>query len=98
MEDSVFPSPAVAELMKKGFVEARLHVDTQKNLTKEQFARNREFQKQMTASRGMPVFVVVDPKTGKKLGETPPVGYTSSAFTENWIKFLREMNSAAGRQ
>lgn len=97
MEDNIFPRPAVAELMKKGFVEARLHVDLQKYLTKEQFARNKELQKQMTASRGMPTFIVVDPKTGKKLGETPVVGLTPSAFEENWIKFLREMNAAAGR-
>jgi hypothetical protein len=97
MEDSVFPSPAVAELMKKGFVEARLHVDIQKYLTKEQLARNRELQKQHASSRAMPTFVVVDPKTGKELGETPPVGLSSSSFTENWILFLGKMNAAAGR-
>jgi hypothetical protein len=97
MEENIFPRPAVAELMKKGFVEARLHADLQKHLTKAQYARNKELQKQMTASTGMPWFVVVDPKTGKKLGETPVVGLSSSAFEENWIKFLHEMNTAAGR-
>jgi hypothetical protein len=34
MEDDVFLRPAVAGTMKKGFVEARLHVDLQKHLTK----------------------------------------------------------------
>lgn len=98
MEDDVFLRPAVAGTMKKNFVEARLHVDLQKHLTKEQFARNRELQKQMTSSRGMPTFVVVDPKTGTRLGETPPVGLSPAALTENWAKFLSDMNTAAGRK
>jgi hypothetical protein len=46
----------------------------------------------------MPTFVVVDPKTGAELGETPPVGLSPAALTENWAKFLNEMNTAAGRK
>ena len=95
MEDDVFLRPAVAGLMKKGFVEARLHVDLQKSLTKEQFARNKELQKQYASTRAMPTFVVVDPKTGAKLGETPPVGLSPAALTENWRLFLERMEKAA---
>ena len=94
MEDDVFLRPAVAGLMKKGFVEARLHVDLQKSLTKEQFARNHELQKQFASTRAMPTFVVVDPKTGTKLGETPPVGLGPAALTENWRQFLEQMQQA----
>lgn len=98
MEDDIFLRPAVAGIMQQHFVEARLHVDLQKHLTEQQFTRNKELQKQMTRSRGMPTFVVVDAKTGKKLGETPVVGLSPSAQTENWLRFLAEMNAAAGRQ
>jgi hypothetical protein len=94
MEDDVFLRPAVAGLMKQGFVEARLHVDIQKHLTKEQFARNKELQKQFTTTRAMPIFVVVDPKTGKELGETPPVGLSPAALTESWAAFLQKMLAA----
>ncbi len=97
MEDDVFLRPAVAGTMKKGFVEARLHVDLQKHLTKEQLARNRELQKQFTKIRAMPTFVVFDPKTNKVLGEAQPDGFTPGAQTENWGKFLDAMNAAAGR-
>ncbi|MBL8752448.1 MAG: hypothetical protein JNK15_04025 [Planctomycetes bacterium] len=98
MEDDVFLRPAVAGTMKKDFVEARLHVDLQKHLTKEQFARNKELQKQFTKSRAMPTFVVVDPQTGKKLGEAQPEGLTPGTQTENWGKFLGRMIEAAGRK
>lgn len=98
MEDDVFLRPAVAGTMKQHFVEARLHVDLQKHLTKEQLARNKELQKQMTSSRGMPTFVVVDPKTGAELGETPPVGLSPASLTENWAKFLEKMVQDAGRR
>lgn len=98
MEDDVFLRPAVAGTMKLHFVEARLHVDLQKYLTKEQFARNKELQKQHTSSRGMPMFVVVDPKTGNELGETPPEGLSPAALTEHWAKFLEKMVLVAGRK
>ncbi len=94
MEDDVFLRPAVAGLMKRGFVEARLHTDLQKSLTKEQFARNKELQRQLAATRAMPMFVVVDPKTGRELGETPPVGLSPAALTENWVAFLQRMIGA----
>jgi hypothetical protein len=94
MEDDVFLRPAVAGLMKQHFVEARLHVDIPKHLTAEQFARNKALQKEWTTTRAMPIFVVVDPKTGKELGETPPVGLSPAALTENWVAFLQKMIAA----
>ncbi len=97
MEDDVFLRPAVAGIMKEHFVEARLHCDLQKHLTKEQFARNRELQKQFASSRAMPIFVVVDPKTGQELGETPVVGLTPAAQTESWAAFLQKMVAARGK-
>ena len=97
MEDNVFRRPAVAGIMKEHFVEARLHVDLQKHLTKEQFARSRELQQQYASSRAMPIFVVVDPKTGLEIGETPVVGLSPSAQTENWVAFLQRMVAARTR-
>ncbi len=91
MEDDVFLRPAVAGILKQGFVEVRLHVDLQKYLTAERFAGNKALFKQLAVSRGMPTFVVVDPKTGDKLGEAIPDGYTPSALTDNFVKFLESL-------
>jgi hypothetical protein len=64
MEDDVFPSPAVAALMKKFVVESRQHTDTQNTLTAAQFADNREAQAKIAGTKANPFFVMVDPKTG----------------------------------
>jgi hypothetical protein len=97
MEDDVFLRPAVAGLMKQ-FVEARLHTDIKSSLTAETFARNRALQKQWANTRAMPTFVVVDPKTGEEVAETPPVGLTPAALTENWVKFLEKVIAGSGRK
>lgn len=62
MEEKIFPRPAVAEELQKHFVEARLHTDG--GPAKE---RNKVLQHDMTRSVANPIYVVVDPKTGKIL-------------------------------
>ncbi len=93
MEDSVFPSSAVAELMQKEFVEARVHTDTQNTLTEAQFAKNRELQEQLAGTKANPYFVVVDPESGKKIAEySLSGGYTE--WPDNWIAFLQGVVAA----
>ncbi|MEZ6038018.1 MAG: hypothetical protein R3F29_11085 [Planctomycetota bacterium] len=96
MENHVFLAPAVAGIMQAGFVEARHHTDTQNILTAEQFAENRRLQKQWAETMANPYFVVVDPKTGKKLGEHSLSGGPGE-WEGEWIAFLQSMLAAAGR-
>lgn len=67
MEDDVFPSPAVAGLMKKFVVESRQHTDTKNTLSTEQFEDNRAAQREIAGSKANPFFVAVDARTGTKL-------------------------------
>ena len=62
MEDSVFLEPAVAALMKKHVIEARLHTDGSTNID-----QLLELQQAMTNSVANPVYLVVDPDTGETL-------------------------------
>lgn len=96
MEDSVFLEQAVASLMKQHIVEARLHTDSQKTLTDEQFAKNREVQDRVAGVKTNPYFVVVDPTTGKKLGEFALSGGFGS-WPGKWVKFIERMAKKAGR-
>ena len=96
MEDSVFPSEAVASLMKEHLIEARLHTDSQKTLTDEQFARNRELQKDVAGVFTNPYFVMVDPETGDKVGEFALSGGFGS-WEGKWIAWIREMADKTGR-
>lgn len=62
MEESVFPAPAVAGILKEGFIEARLHTDGGPR-EKENVA----LQMELGGSRATPIYVIIDPKSGKKL-------------------------------
>jgi len=82
MEESIFPSPAVAEVLKKGFIEARLHND---GGPKKDETRAR--QERMTNSVATPIYVIVDPKSGAQLRLR--AGFMSAA---TFVEFLRGGN------
>lgn len=96
MEEKVFPSPAVAELMKKHLIEARLHTDSQNTLSDEQFATNKKAQADIAGTIANPYFVVVDPKTGQKLAEFKLSGGFAQ-WGEKWQKFVADVVGKAGR-
>jgi hypothetical protein len=87
MEESIFPRPAVAGLLQKGFVESRHHVDVQSSLTKEQFDRNRLLRDQLASTKAMPFYVICDPVTGKALRATGLSG-GPGAWEELFVQFL----------
>ena len=62
MEEDIFPRSAVADVLKKGFIEARLHNDGGPKMDE-----TRARQKEMTNSVATPIYVIVDPKSGAKL-------------------------------
>ncbi|MBM4061242.1 MAG: hypothetical protein FJ265_09135 [Planctomycetes bacterium] len=96
MENNIFLRPAVAGLMRDGFVEARHHTDIQLTLTPEQLAANRKLRDEIAATAATPYYVVVDPKTGQKIGEHALSG-GPNAWEGNWLEFLRTTLQAAGR-
>ena len=79
MEEDVFPRPAVAGVLQKEFIEARLHND---GGPKKDDTRAR--QKEMAGSFATPVYVVVDPKSGATLRQR--AGYTGES---TFVEFLR---------
>ena len=96
MENNIFLRPAVAGIMKASFVEARHHTDIQNTLTEAQFAANRKLQEEIAVTKANPYFVVVDPKTGKKISEHALSG-GPNAWEGNWIEFLQQTLAKAGR-
>ena len=66
MEKSYFFEDEFADVLNQSYVEARLHTD--KDSTPEaQMRRILEKQKEFVGHRSMPVYVVVDPETGKRV-------------------------------
>ena len=64
MEEHLFPRPAVAEVLERRYVEARLHTDGQRNLQK-----ILELQDELAASAATPFYVIVDPKDARDARE-----------------------------
>ena len=68
----MFPSPAVAGILRESYVEARLHTDGTDNVE-----RIRELQQQLTHTVATPVYVLLDPETGEQKGK-----FLGSTFDE----------------
>ena len=77
MEKDIFLRPAVAGELNK-LIEARLHYDGKRG------AEVRKRQDEMTRSSANPIYLIVDPKTGKTLRRVD--GKTSE---EEFLMFLR---------
>jgi hypothetical protein len=79
MEEVVFRLPAVAGVLRKEFIEARLHTD---GGPKEK--ENVQRQTELAGSRATPIYVIVDPKSGEKLRVR--AGWMSGT---TFLRFLR---------
>jgi len=97
MENNIFLRPAVAGVMQQNFVESRHHTDIQNTLTAEQFEANRKLRDEVAATTATPYFVIVEPKSGKKIAEHALSG-GPNAWEGNWLDFLNTALTAAGRQ
>lgn len=85
MEESIFPAPAVAGILKKHYVEARLHTDDQSN--PERSARLEALQQEMVQSLAQPYYVVIDPETREQLGTIAGSG-SERKFVRFFEKFI----------
>jgi len=65
MEEKLFPRPAVAGVLKQGYIEARLHVDGGPALQE-----NKRLQAELTKSVALPFFLAYDPSERKVLRKT----------------------------
>lgn len=84
MEDTVFPRPAVAGILGQDYIEARIHTDH-----REKGAEHRKLQSDMVGFVSAPYYVVVDPKTGKKLAEHKLSGSDWDVNAEEFAAFLK---------
>jgi hypothetical protein len=93
MEQSTFPLPAVAGELAH-FVEARLHADT---LDPVHGARIKELVETMARSASQPIFVVIDPRTGKELGRHTEGAALFKPDIKVFTKFLKDLRVKAGK-
>ena len=92
MEQKVFRRPAVAGILVKDFVEARLHTDTGDKLAR---AHILELQKELSGSVANPFYVTMDPRSGKVLGK-----YAGATLADDspFVEFLTRSIELGSRQ
>lgn len=84
MEYNVFPQPAVAGELEPYFVEARLHSDAHDPVQRKRIATLIE---EVAQSSAQPIYVVIDPTTGRELGRR--AGATLKDISP-FIEFLQQ--------
>jgi hypothetical protein len=62
MEETIFPAPAVAGILRESYVESRLHMDVDSVI-----ARYGELQQRLVGTKAMPTYVLVEPESGRTL-------------------------------
>jgi hypothetical protein len=75
MEEKVFPLPAVAGLLEN-YVEARLHTD------KPSTRHLKDLQVEMTSSVALPIYLAVDPVSGRELARLEGATLKSEPFID----------------
>ena len=82
MEGNVFPEPAVAGVLTREYIEARLHTD---HPNEERRERNLALQDEIQGSLATPFYFLVDPVSQEVLGQ-----FAGSTFdVEKFADFLR---------
>ena len=67
MEETVFHLPAVAGILSQNYIEARLHTDGEEGVA--EYDRSRKLQAELAGSIANPIYVIVDPRTGARMGQ-----------------------------
>lgn len=91
-EEKVFPSNKVSRMLEDHFIEARLHTDGDKNIE-----RTLELQKELADSVATPFYLVIEPKSGRRVGLTKGGVVTEGAFTDFLNAAVEESKERVGR-
>jgi len=97
VERGILPSDAIAPILVEHFVEARLHMDNESAVAPEKWKVHMQVRHDFVDDQvTTPIYVVVDPTTGKKLLVHVLRG-GPSAWEVGYREFLEKALAAAGR-
>ncbi|MBL8750049.1 MAG: thioredoxin family protein [Planctomycetes bacterium] len=97
VERGILPSDAIAPILSKHFVEARLHMDNEAVIPPGRWAVHSKLREDLIGGRlATPTYVTLDPATGKKLVEHVLRG-GPGAWKEGYATFLAKTLEATGR-
>ena len=97
VERGILPAEAIAPILAKNFVEARLHMDNESVIPAAKWKRHVQLRQDLVAGRvTTPTYVTVDPNGDKELVEHVLQG-GPSAWEKGYLEFLQQSLRKAGR-
>ncbi|MBX3462760.1 MAG: thioredoxin family protein [Planctomycetes bacterium] len=97
VERGILPDPAIAPLLARHFVEARLHMDNPAVIAPDKWERHAQLRRDLVGEIApTPSYAAVDPRTGKALGQHVLSG-GPGAWLGGYEDFLRRALASAGR-
>jgi thiol:disulfide interchange protein DsbD len=98
VERGILPADAIAPILERHFVEARLHMDNASVIPPDKWTRHLQLRQDLVDGRvTTPTYVSVDPATGRKLVEHVLSG-GPGAWEQGYRAFLEQSLAAAGRE
>ncbi len=94
MEVNIFPSPAVAGVLSKNFVEARLHVDAPDGEARE---RVLAWQNELQGAPGTPYYILIDPVNDAHLAVLEQATFSEDAFRDFLLSGVERRENVARR-
>ena len=94
MEVNIFPSPAVAGVLSRSFVEARLHTDAPDD---EARTRVLQWQNELQGAPGTPYYILVNPANGDQLAVMKQATFSEDAFRDFLLSAIAKVEEVAAR-
>lgn len=91
MEGVTFHTPQLAGLLRKGFVEARLHMDRPGAIDPAKFKVHERLRAELIGSTGTPYYAIIDPDDGEFLLRTHLHGGDPGQWTKDFVALLDKL-------
>lgn len=88
MEGVTFRRPQIAERLRQGFVESRLHMDYPDRIAPGKFAVHRRLQQELIGSTAVPHYAILDPTDGEFLVRHRLYGAEPGSWEQDFVRLF----------
>jgi len=88
VEGGTFHTPRIAELLRKGYVESRLHMDAPESIPAEHYRVQRRLQAELVGVTTVPYYAILDPDDGEFLVRWHLRGPDPKQWEQDFLRIL----------
>lgn len=94
MEGVTFRDPAVASVLKRHFVESRLHMDGDDVVPSHLMERHRDLQDELIGNPAMPFYAILDPDTDEFLFRSHLRGGDAEVWKKDFLAMFERIGAS----